>query len=175
MKNSGMLAAVALAAGLTGESQEGFSLSAETLTMHFPDVASAVKAQGYADGKADGIKAERDRILGIEAAALPGHEAIIAAHKADGSKTPQDAAMAVINAEKAVNTSLKAGLDADEAKLKGLSAATAPTTGYDGSVITGDNAHDVGRRARKYRADQAKVGNQITAQQALAHITATGV
>jgi capsid assembly protease len=172
MLKTGMLAAVAMAAGLGAEQANSFVLSAETLAQHFPDLAAAVKQQGFADGKAEGAKAERERITGIEAASMPGHEAIIAAHKADASKTPADAAMAVITAEKAVMGTRKSSLQADEEKLAGLKAAAAPVAAAATGVITNDNAHDMGRRARDYRAAQAKLGNKLTPEQALAHITA---
>lgn len=48
-----------------------------------------------------GATAERARIAGIEAQAIPGHDKLIASMKADGSKSPADAAMAIVAAEKA--------------------------------------------------------------------------
>lgn len=175
MKNTGMLAAVAAAAGLDHAQAGSFTLSAESLAEHFPDVASAVQAAGYEKGKLEGMaagaKAERERIAGIEAAAMPGHEAIIAAHKADANKTPADAALAVIAAERGAMATRKDSLAADEDRLKSLNSAAAPMAPA-GAVITGDNAHEMGRRARGYRAEQAKLGNKLTPAQALAHITA---
>ena len=83
---------------------------------------------------------------------MPGHEAIIAAHKADATKTPADAAMAVITAEKALMGSRKSSLQSDEDKLAGLKSAPAPVAPAAAGVITNDNAHEMGRRARDYRA-----------------------
>ena len=102
---------------------------------------------------------------------MPGHEAIIAAHKKDPAKTPADAAMAVIAAEKAAMGTRREALKEDEEKLSGLKAASAPSSGATGA-ITHENAHLMGKRAREYRAAQAKIGNKLTAEQALAHITA---
>ena len=52
--------------------------------------------------RADGAKAERERIQGIEGQAIPGHEALITKLKFDGTSTAGDAAMAVVAAEKSL-------------------------------------------------------------------------
>lgn len=56
--------------------------------------------EGRKNGLADGAKAERDRILGIEAVALPGHEKLVADFKADGVTTAGEAAIKITEAEK---------------------------------------------------------------------------
>jgi signal peptide peptidase SppA len=48
-----------------------------------------------------GATAERERILGIEAQAMPGQDALIAEMKADGKTTPAEAAVRVLSAMKA--------------------------------------------------------------------------
>lgn len=53
-----------------------------------------------AEGRTEGATAERERIQAVEAAALPGHEALIASLKFDGKSTGGDAAMAVLSAER---------------------------------------------------------------------------
>jgi len=74
-------------------SEQGHNmLTADQVASDHPDAAKELMARGAA--------AERDRIAGIEAQAIPGHEALIAALKADGTKTPGDAAMAIIKAER---------------------------------------------------------------------------
>jgi len=67
-------------------------LTADQVASDHPDAAKELLARGAA--------AERERIAGIEVQAIPGHEALIAALKADGTKTPGDAAMAIIKAER---------------------------------------------------------------------------
>ncbi|MAB00110.1 MAG: hypothetical protein CMN87_12130 [Stappia sp.] len=52
------------------------------------------------EGFAAGVKAENARILTIEGNALKGHEALVAAHKADPSVTPEASAMAILKAER---------------------------------------------------------------------------
>ena len=75
------------------------------------------------------VKAERDRILGIENLALPGHEDLIAEMKADGSVTPEMAALRIVQAEQKLGTDrIQAMRDADKS-VEPL--ASAPT-------VTGD-------------------------------------
>lgn len=75
-----------------------------------PDVLASILAEGAAAG----ATAERERIQGIEAQLIPGHEALIAKLKFDGKSTPGDAAMAVNAAERGLRTSNAKAL-ADEA------------------------------------------------------------
>lgn len=110
MSNSGMMAAVAAAAGYD-ESVE-IKIDADFVTKHFPAVAGELRASG--------AKAERERILGIEKAALPGHEKLIADLKYDGNKSAADAALAIIEAEKAKRATRLAALDTDETLVNGL-------------------------------------------------------
>lgn len=117
-KDTGMMAAVAAAAGLSED--EPVEINAAFVKQYFPAVAAELVKQG--------AKAELDRIAGIEKAALPGHEKIIAAHKADASKTPADAMQAVIEAERASRGKHLAALDTDEAKVKGLRSEPANGT-----------------------------------------------
>lgn len=121
MSNSaGMMAAVAAAAGIGEDKAKDITIDAAFVAANFPAVAAEISKQG--------ADAERSRILGIEAAALPGHEAVIAAHKADGSKSPADAAMAIIAAEKASRGKQLAALDEDEKKVRGLRSEPANGT-----------------------------------------------
>lgn len=112
MSNDGMMAAVAMAAGLDEATAKTVEVNAAFIKQHFGAVASELVNEGKS--------AERERITSIEAAAMPGHEAIIRAHKADPTKTAADAALAVISAENATRASHLKALDADEAKVKGL-------------------------------------------------------
>lgn len=90
-------------------------ITAETLTANRPDLAAAISEQAAANVRAsietsnepaiesartDAAAAERERILGIEALSMPGHEALIATLKADGTTTPEAAAVQLIQASK---------------------------------------------------------------------------
>ena len=114
-----MVAAKALAAGMIDSvstyedalislKQETMSMDYSTLTAQAladnrPDLVAEFRAQGVASVekvdaaavRAEAVKAERERIVAIEALAVPGAEAIIATAKADGS-APTDVAVKLI-------------------------------------------------------------------------------
>jgi hypothetical protein len=121
MSNQGMLAAVAAAAGQPADEAEKITVDAAFVAKHFPETAKALREEGAV--------AENARITGIEKAAVPGHEAIIAAHKADRAKTPGDAALAVIAAQNAARAGHLSNLNKDEDQLKGLRSE--PSNGPD--------------------------------------------
>lgn len=82
-----------------------------------------------AEGRAAGAAAERSRILAIEAAAIPGHDALVATLKADGSVTAGDAALQILGAEKQVKSQMAAAhkAEAPEPVAQFASATHAPT------------------------------------------------
>jgi signal peptide peptidase SppA len=80
-------------------------ITREQLAAEAPDVLAAVQAEGAAQ--------ERARIQAIEAQAVPGHDALIAALKFDGHSTAGDAAMAVLAAEKQQRSAQATALAAD--------------------------------------------------------------
>lgn len=97
------------AVGMTDKSKPAaMEITADTIKGEHPDAHAAIRGEGYeagkAAGKAEGLEAgaaaERARILGVEAQALPGHEALIAQLKADGTTTPEQAAVQVLQAER---------------------------------------------------------------------------
>ncbi len=67
-------------------------LTAEQLAAEHPALAAHFIAQG--------ATAERERIQSVEAAGLPGHEALINTLKFDGKSTAGDAALAIVHAER---------------------------------------------------------------------------
>lgn len=62
---------------------------------------------------ARGQQAERERVVGVRAAALPGHEKLVEQLAADGKTTPAEAAMAVLAAERAATTAAATAHRAD--------------------------------------------------------------
>jgi hypothetical protein len=121
MKNSGMIAAVALAAGISEEQASKIEINAAFIKQYLPAVAGELTGEG--------ITAERERIAGIEAFSLPGHEKIIAEHKADSKKTPLDAGLAVAAAQRAMLAKQVEHLVTDETKVAGLRSEPAnPST-----------------------------------------------
>lgn len=92
----------------TGSDISKKEITADYIKKEFPDVASAIiqevsediKKSAFNEGIEAGKKQERDRILAIESAALPGHEDLIEEAKKDGSITAEKLALKIIAAEK---------------------------------------------------------------------------
>ena len=83
-------------------------ITADYIKKEFPDVtkdiiqevSEDIKKSAFNEGVEAGKKQERDRILEIESAALPGHEDLIEEAKKDGSITAEKLALKIIAAEK---------------------------------------------------------------------------
>lgn len=92
-------------------------ITRDTIASDYPDIAKALTDEGYAAGlaagKTQGAEAERNRIQGIEALAMPGHDALIAQLKFDGATTAAEAALQIIAAEKQTRTAMAAKIVAD--------------------------------------------------------------
>ncbi|MBA7559406.1 hypothetical protein ES708_01020 [subsurface metagenome] len=117
----------------------------------YPDIYAAILEEGKTAGKAEGLaegevvgiekgkaesreealatgaQTERERIQGIEALAMPGHEAMIQTMKFDGETTPAAAAIKLVQAENAVRHNAAAALAADG--IKPVAHAAAPAEG----------------------------------------------
>ena len=110
------------------------------LTASHPDLVAQIRNEAVAGmstsevalaaARADGAKAERERLAGIESAALPGHDALVAACKADPTCTPGDAALRINAAERAKISAAGAAIQNVEATTRQISAA--PTAQPDG-------------------------------------------
>lgn len=87
--------------------------------------------KGRVEGREAGAEAERKRIRDVEAQALPGHEDLIAKLKFDGKTSGPEAAVQVLQAERALGTKTVAELDADA--VKPVKHATPPET--EGKVV----------------------------------------
>lgn len=92
-------------------------ITRDTIASDYPDIAKALTDDGYAAGliagRAQGAEAERNRIQGIEALAMPGHDALIAQLKFDGATTAAEAALQIIAAEKENRTAMAAKIKLD--------------------------------------------------------------
>lgn len=95
-------------------------VEAETASKAAAAAAEQAQASAVAAARAEGATAERDRILGIEAAALPGHGELIAQLKADPKATPESAAMKVLAAEREKRGKTLSDLRTEDASLKDL-------------------------------------------------------
>jgi capsid assembly protease len=96
-------------------------ITADYIKKEFPDVTNAIIQEVSSDIKkeafADGAKHERDRILAIESAALPGHEDLIAEAKKDGSITAEKLALKIIAAEKSKASDYLANSKTSESEM----------------------------------------------------------
>ena len=114
--------------------------------------ASLVAARDGASAaaKAEGAKAERDRILGIEALGLKGHEKLVADLKADGVTTPAEAAIKIVQAEKASGGALLANLkkDGETGAAAGAGAAPAGGGGFDSAAVLADTSRSLEERCK---------------------------
>lgn len=97
--------------------------------------AQASNAEALAAARTEGATAERARIAGIEAAALPGHDKLVADCKADPGCTPGDAALRINAAERSKLTAAGAAIaNIETATGKVLAAATTQPDGGTSDV-----------------------------------------
>ncbi len=94
---------------VTVNPQGAMSMDRNQLAAEHPALLAAVLAEGRAAGATE----ERERILKIEAAALPGHDALVARLKADGSVSAGDAALQILAAERQAQANAAAAHQAD--------------------------------------------------------------
>lgn len=102
---------------------KGATMDLQQLRAAHPDLCAALVEEGRLAGFEAGATAERTRILDVEGQALPGHEKLIAQLKADGKTTGPMAAVAVLNAERAVAANRSEQLAADAPKPVAHAAA----------------------------------------------------
>lgn len=89
------------------------------------------RTAGHGEGLTAGAAAERARLIGIEAHALPGHDKLIAECKADPACTPDMAAGRVLAAERKIRDDQMKGIAGVEQHTGRVGAAvtTVPASG----------------------------------------------
>lgn len=120
------------------QSQEGAN---DMPSMTAEQVQAALKEHpAIADNlRAEGATAERERILGIQGLAIPGHDALIASHVADPKKSVGDAAIAITQAQKKVLEGKAAALAGDAPQPAAPSSAPAPA--QEAKELTREQLH----------------------------------
>lgn len=118
------------------------ALTRETLERDHP----ALFAQLRTEFSAAGATAERERIQGVRAQVLPGHEALIERLAFDGVTTPGDAAMAVNAAERQV-LGAAATAHANDAPA---AVPASPTAGAAGEKSRADMAAEASQYAAEH-------------------------
>ncbi|WP_422036545.1 S49 family peptidase [Reyranella sp.] len=120
-------------------------------TAGFADGESTGMAAGLEQGRIEGAAAERARILGIQAHALPGTETLVAAMVGDGTITPDQAAARILGEVRAQGPRTLANLKGDEPPRVGAGAT--PTGG--GELSAYDRGRVIALRARGKAPDTA--------------------
>lgn len=131
----------------------------DSLRADHPDLVAQIEA--------DAATKERDRILGIEANAMPGHEKLVSDCKADPNVTPDQAATKIVQAEKALRESQAAGIQAVEDHTSGVAVAPANPAAESASQAVGTeeswsaayNAQD--EKGAKIRAEFPTEGSYV--------------
>lgn len=113
---------------------KGTSMDRNELAAAHPALLESLLAEGRTAGAA----AERTRILAIQSASIPGHEALVASLVADGTATAGDAALQILAAEKSAR--VKAGADRADEAPKPLALVPAPTVQPSASDVAAAEA-----------------------------------
>lgn len=100
-------------------------INANYIKTQFPNVAEelanesskTIKETAFREGVESGAKNERDRILAIESACLPGHEELIQEAKKNSSITAEKLALQIIAAEKQKGSSYVASVKEAESEM----------------------------------------------------------
>ncbi len=115
-------------------------ITAASLTEARPDLVAEIQSAALAGVekfdadaiRAEGAAAERERITGLDALAMPGTEELVAKFKADGT-TPEAAAFAILKAAREGAGFASAGAHQHLAGLKQTEAGLTPPKAGDGS------------------------------------------
>ena len=99
----------------------------EQLKEAFPELTAQIAKEAAAEALLKGAKAERERIAGIDALAMPGFEEIIRNAKADPAKDAGSVAQEIIRAQKEAGGRFLAEAKAD-AKLSGVNSVPAASS-----------------------------------------------
>ncbi len=112
--------------------------------------------------------AERERILAVEANAMPGHEKLLAEMRADGKTSGPEAAQRILAAEKARTAQVASDLAADAPPA--APASERKDSGQKPEV----DSKKAAEAARQYVEGQAKTGRRVSYSDAVKHVLAQG-
>lgn len=129
--------------------------------------ALAGMAQELKDAEAKGATAERQRIQDVLAQNLPGHDALVRSLAFDGTTTGPEAAMKVLEAEKAKRG---ANLEALRADAPNAVEPTATTESTPAPKNAAAEAHVLAGRIAAYVQEQAAQGVTVSYAEALNHV-----
>ena len=155
------------AAGAAAGTQRGsaMEITVEIIKRDFPAVAEALCAEGrtaaeqaaiaqVAQARSEAATAERERIRGVQGQLLPGHEALIAELGWDGKTTPEQAAVRVLQAQRAKQAQVVGAVAADAAAMPAI-VGTPSATGEGASIGVASGAPVEERCQAKWDSDPA--------------------
>lgn len=143
---------------------QGSSMDRTELEAAHPQLVQAI----LAEGRTLGATAERERIQGIEAALIPGHEALIAGVKFDGKTSPGEAALAITAAERGLRqAAATANANAAPAPL-----AVVPPKPLDTAASEAAQAQQQQEAAQAEAQRAAPAGYSVQAERAALHAKA---
>jgi len=160
---------------MSKETIERSAINADFIKSEFPDIAeklakensekirSETKEIAFAEGKkagfAEGIKSERERILAIEEASLPGHEDLVAKAKQDADMTADKLAFQIVAREKQRGTKYVEQAAAAEKEMPKVTpnfeSASAEKTKVDKDAPLEDRAKSEWQNDAKLRSEFA--------------------
>lgn len=149
------------------------TMTREQIAADYPEIAEAFRAEGRAAvdlsaARAEGAAAELQRVKDVQAASLPGHDALIATLMFDGQTSGAQAALKVLAAERAKRGDKLAALQADAAGAT-TTAAAAPADGekpVDKSMPLEDRCRAEWQTDPTIRADFGDVDEYIAYRRA---------
>lgn len=120
----------------------------EQLAEKYPELVAQIVKEAADEAAQGGAKAERERIAGIDALAMPGFESIIQNAKADPTQNAGTVAMAIVFAQKQAGSAALEQIqkDAKDSKVNDVPAASSETG-------TGGNAEETMEQAAKAAVD----------------------
>jgi hypothetical protein len=145
--------------------RRGDAMNVELLTARVAELEAQLAAAQPTDAallaaRSAGAQAERERIQAVEAATLPGHEALIASLKFDGKTSGGDAALAVNSAERALRAKASATLASESPQP--LKPSAAPTVELSATDPMADHSKPIEERCKAKWDSDAKVRAEFT-------------
>jgi signal peptide peptidase SppA len=140
-------------------------ITVDVIKAEHPAVADALIAQG----RQEGAQAERERIRGVEAAALRGFESIVDVAKWDGTSSGDQVAGRIVAAQKADQAAALKSLH--EQAPAPVAAAAAPNPASLPAAKPSADAHNLAQRATAYQTEQARAGRRVSIGEAVAHVS----
>lgn len=107
------------------------TMTLEELRAAHPDLCAALVEEGRSAGFEAGASAELNRIKSVEAQSMRGHEALITSLKFDGKTTGPEAAVQVVNAERALQDKAASNLVSNSPDAVAFAAAPNDTAALE--------------------------------------------